>query len=1005
MTKRQKRSNLTALALGAAMTFGVCWLYAAGSLERLEYWTLDLRFQFANPVVADSRIAMIDIGDGDLDVVGRWPWSRDDQAALIAVPAELGAAAILVDITYSEKETFGFRYSPEVDLTDPLSYPSDGFDITYPDFELQRAIRAAGDVYLAFHYPSWDIERSDDFRELISLLERQEHANAQTLADKIAARAARLAPAEAATSRPLDRARLVLHIERHPDDSEDEIAAALAWTAPIDRSFLEKALPHCQQAALRRLALRWLDENPQRAKLAPQTMLIELHRSLSGASIGNQSALLDGLASALRETLSDRATRSALQFKARDVAPAAPVVDAIDPVYYQHALAARRCGFANFEPDADGVVRRMQLFARQGGDAFAQLAFALAVDALGAPTDQAVASQGELQIATVPGAAPLRIQLDESGRAVLPWLPERKWERQFGDHIPADALWSVGRYRRLLEHNRAAARAQMKTILAADELGDISASYAQTVTGLEKLEHDIRVASYQGRAGDIELLGPLRDQTEESLRQLSEEAVARIAAAQREAGPDQRGAFDALSKRVEEWRRFAPANQQIQRLINETLARLRPRVAGKICLIGYTATSVADMKPIPTNKSAPGVLAHANLLNGLLTGRTVSWTSPVVNQVLTVVLGMLASLLSLHRRPRIGLTLVGGLLLIFLLLAGYWAFRQWLLWIVISAPALSILASHFSIAAYRYIFVDSERRQLSTALGQYTSKEIARQVAENPELCQRAESREVTAMFTDLRGFTTISERIGAERTQRVLNVCLGRFTDVMLRHEGMVNKFIGDGIFAFWNPVIYPQPDHARRACETSLDLLDALVALKREERARGGDDTFENLFLRVGVATGNAVVGPCGSEQKYDYTCIGDSVNVAARLESANKFFGTAALIGELTHSQTRAWFDFRPLGGVQVKGKTRATQVYELLARRGESTPDDRAYAEKFAAALALFAARDWARARAAFEALAHERPADHAAVNYLEETVRLEASPPGDDWSGAIELREK
>lgn len=984
------------------MTFSVCWLYASGRLERIELWTLDLRFRSANPIVADSRIAMIDIRDRDLDVIGRWPWPRDIQAALISIPAELGAKAILVDLTYSESETLRASFPADADLIeDPLKFSPTDFELLYPDLELQQAIRDAGSVYLAFHYPAWNIERSDDFAELISLIQKDEDAHARALAQKMTERIERLAPRAAPTARPYDRARLVLRIEQNPSLTEEDAIAAFDWGSETDRAFLEQVMPHCREAALRRLARRWLADHP--ANTTVRGAMRDLYATLTNTPFENQTTLRDALAIALRETLSDIATRAALQLTLREAGVAAPSIDGIDPVSYSHARAAKRCGFANFEPDADGVVRRMQLLARHRGDVFGQLAFTLVLDALQTPVEQIVARREELEIPVASGP-PLRIQLDDSGRALLPWLPERAWERQFGEHVPADALWSVARHRGFLTHNHDAAREEMRQLLEVPFFAD-GGEYAKDLDDAIKLRSDLRGARYRGQTNDVEALSPLLAQLEGGLDQRERLAVQRLSDARTKASEADRAALDELWAKVESWRRYDAANQNAQRVIDETLAWLRPRVAGKFCLIGYTATSVADMKPIPTNKSAPGVLAHANLLNGLLTGRTVSWTSPVTNQVLTASLGMFASLLSLNRRPRMALVCVAALLILVLLLAGYVAFHQWLLWVAITPPVLAIVSAHFAIAAYRYIFVDSERRQLSTALGQYTSKEIARQVADNPELCQRAESREVTAMFTDLKGFTTISERIGAERTQRVLNVCLGRFTEVMLQHDAMVNKFIGDGIFAFWNPVIYPQPDHARRACETTLDLLEALTELKRAEIAAGGDDTFESLFLRVGVATGNAVVGPCGSEQKYDYTCIGDSVNVASRLESANKFFGTAALVGEVTQQQTREWFDFRPLGGVQVKGKTRPTQVYELLARRGQSSAEMREYGEQFAAALALFSTRDWSKALDEFAELSQRRPDDLAAQNYREEIERLVAKPPGDDWNGAIELREK
>jgi adenylate cyclase len=363
-----------------------------------------------------------------------------------------------------------------------------------------------------------------------------------------------------------------------------------------------------------------------------------------------------------------------------------------------------------------------------------------------------------------------------------------------------------------------------------------------------------------------------------------------------------------------------------------------------------------------------------------------------------------ATALSAWRRSHQAALEIGGLVLAFLVVAGWLAFKVWLCWIWLTPVVLVCLAAYFAIASYRYVFVDRERRELATALGQYTSKQIARQMSENPELCRRAEMRDVTAMFTDLRGFTSISERIGAERTQRVLNLCLGRLTEVMLRHEAMVNKFIGDGVFAFWNPVIYPQPDHALRACQTAVDLVDALTALKRQQ-ATSGDEAFGELMLRIGVASGHAIVGPCGSEQKFDYTCIGDTVNIAARLESANKFYDTTILVSGATYEAVREHFVFRPLGGVQVKGKSRAVQVYEMLGRVESVGEDEVTYARMFGAAVALFQEREFRAAIDRFEECRKLRPNDPAVRHYAGAAQLFVEHSPEEDWTGAIELVEK
>jgi adenylate cyclase len=459
------------------------------------------------------------------------------------------------------------------------------------------------------------------------------------------------------------------------------------------------------------------------------------------------------------------------------------------------------------------------------------------------------------------------------------------------------------------------------------------------------------------------------------------------------------------SAELQTLQRAMAANDAYRFEIDDALHRLRERIAGRLCLVGYTASSLADMVPIPTHERAPGVLAHANLLNGLLTGRSVGWAPMWLNLVIAAAAGLLATGTTVSRGPRQAFLLLLALVILFVALAGWLAFYRWLYWIALTPAVLAAGGSYGFVLLYRYAFLERESRQIATALGQYTSPTLARKMAEDAELCRRAESREVTAVFTDLAQFTHLSERIGAERTQRLLNTCLGRLSNVILRYEGMINKFIGDGIFAFWNPVIYPQPDHARRACATALDLQTSVRELIAEQHRRGGDEAFGELVLRIGIATGSAVVGPCGSEQKYDYTCIGDSVNVAARLESANKFYGTRVLLSGPTRTQIGDEFAVRPLGGVQVKGKTQAVPVFELLGRGGDVPPEVLRYAEQFGEAVAAFQKRDWAAAMKLLEACAQARPDDLAARHYVDAVRLFAINPPRADWNGALELTEK
>ncbi|HMQ14964.1 MAG TPA: CHASE2 domain-containing protein [Phycisphaerae bacterium] len=1002
---RQRRGERWALRVGALMTVCVLAAQQAGVLDGFEYMALDLRFAWSvlNPSRVRPDIVCIAIDDRSLERVGRWPWPRDVQAGVLAVARELGARALLVDITYIEEESPRASVPGDADLLLPAERISQEIlALTFPDRSLAEAIALCGNVYLAYDFAAFDLERSGAFRSAVEAWLRDDPRGAEAALARRDPRAAQLeADAARESGAPpllsaLQRARLTAEMRRH---RRWDMRQALQVITGIDEQEAEPysgVYTRCLQAALREEARAWLDAQPERWRLPPPELFRELFAALSDAPFENTTPFKSALVLAVREVLGARATTAAAPFSLEHVRPLARQVEGFSPVYFLHARAARRCGFVNFSPDSDKVMRRMELFRRYDDALLVQLALALGCDELrldGPPE----AGGGFLRLSA--GGRSLRLQLDAEHRALVPWTPADLASFKM---IPADALHQVFRDRRLMEANRASALDTFFAVLRFDQRPSFGPARLLVEEAIE-LDSRRALAAPDERhrlAAEIDRLlhtivfqqGIVERFREHGLQSEADEPTPWA-----EAPPEVVAAVEMLPA-------WSAANRDLAAEVEYTLERLRPEIQDKLCLLGYTATSLADQVATPIHARLPGVLAHASLLNGLLNGRMVSWMPLWASLLLTAAFGAAATILSTWRRSHQAVVEIALLAMVFLALAGWMAFRLWLCWVWLTPVVIVSFLCYFAIAVYRYIFVDRERRELATALGQYTSKQIALQVAENPELCRRAEMREVTAMFTDLKGFTGISERIGAERTQRVLNLCLGRFTEVMLRHEGMVNKFIGDGVFAFWNPVINPQADHALRACRTALDLLAALEQLKREQAA-AGDDIFSELTLRIGVATGNAIVGPCGSEQKFDYTCIGDSVNVAARLESANKFYNTAILISGPTQAAVDEHFVSRALGGVQVKGKRQAVQVYELLGRVGDVPGETLSYAQVFGRAVELFQKRRFEEAGELFEFCRMLRKDDPAVRHYAGAAQLYREHSPGPDWSGAIELIEK
>lgn len=1036
MTNRERQANLWSIGIGVLITLSVCGMHAAGWLDWLEYKTLDLRFTYANSIPRADDLVRIDIDDKSLEKVGRWPWPRYKQACLISIPASLGARAIVADIEYVDAEPAAINDPRIADGTfDPLTADGEHIDWLASDLEFHDALASAGNVYVAMHEDRSDLEAAGDFLRIVDQLATARDAGAYAAAVDAARRTIAHSPRLVGAD-TLERAQLVAALATpHPargnqaaslpstptsaatashfDTPPDQLAAALGMS-PAN---VERYYSRCLVAAARRCVEQLLPVEDGVLRRSNASVCADLTPRITSDPPENATPRTEALTRAVAYVRGLRATNAGAYADTEQLGSAAMPMNAPQPIIYEVASAVRRCGLVTFETDSDKVTRRVPVLATTGdGRVFPQLAFACAADILEASRGKETPGISYDPARNVLTVANRELQLDEHRRALVPWASPSTAQDVERWHLPADAIYQAYEQRTQLEANRARIREMYEEYFSSELFPDHS-EYAAERDRIRELRSQARRAALAGdaerargisqQAAQIRRSLAAREQTMLQFVESEKRRIGELASGERSATDERRIGLIELFER-DQARIVEPAQRANESLQNEylrTIEIIRPRVAGKICIIGYTATALADMTPTPTSPRAPGVLAHYWLLNGLLTNSLVRWASPLQNMLITGVLGLLATLVAVWRGPRGALLTLPPIALLYVALAGWAAFFYWTYWFALVPPVLAMIGAVIFIAFHRYIFIERERRELATALAQYTSKAIARQVAENPELCRRAESREVTTIFTDVRGFTQIAERIGAQRTQRVLNASLERCTELLLRHEAMVNKFMGDGIFAFWNPVIYAQPDHARRACESAVDLQIGMAALAREQAAAGGDPVFAELVTRVGIATGNAVVGPCGSAMKYDYTCIGDSVNVAARLESANKFFGTLMLVNDETRKAVGDIFVFRPLGGVRVKGKAQPVQVFELLGR-AESVPvADRAYADEFAAAVARFQAREFAAARAAFAECLARRPADLAAERYMAACATWQAAPPGPEWLGAIELDEK
>jgi adenylate cyclase len=454
-------------------------------------------------------------------------------------------------------------------------------------------------------------------------------------------------------------------------------------------------------------------------------------------------------------------------------------------------------------------------------------------------------------------------------------------------------------------------------------------------------------------------------------------------------------------------------------LLREALARdgegtapppsaLEP-LKGAVAILSATLTAAKDKRPTPINPRAVGGEIVATAVDGFLHGRFVERVPPFGDAVAALALALAASLVvgavALSRfRPALSATAsAAGVALV---AGGYWWGAQAAagrgLWIGAAAPLAGALLSALGAILLTLVGEMRDRRFVHDALGRYTSPALVQSLMDRPDLLDRfgGARQEISVYFSDIRGFTTLSEGMEPERLVELLNEYLSAMTEIVERHGGYVDKYIGDAIMAIWGAPV-PAADHAARACRAAIEMRDRLAALRPTFLSRYGAE----LHARAGVNTTAAVVGNVGSRQKTNYTALGDGVNLASRLEGANKAFGTAILCGDATRAAAGDTFAFRTVDLLRVKGKREGVPVHELVGLSEVLSAGDRAALERWEAAHALSRQRRFAEAREAFAAFAASHPDDPLAALWAERSAALAASPPPPDWDGVHELHEK
>lgn len=464
------------------------------------------------------------------------------------------------------------------------------------------------------------------------------------------------------------------------------------------------------------------------------------------------------------------------------------------------------------------------------------------------------------------------------------------------------------------------------------------------------------------------------------------------------------------------WVHFARSDKKLYVSAADVLDGTVPpeMIARKLILIGTSAAGLLDLKTTPVDRAMAGVEIHAQVIESMLAGSVLSRPNYAI--ALELIAASLSGLLIIWLAPLLGprvLAIMGvAVVALFVGTSGYlYALKQLL--IDFTFPLISCAAIYLTLVFSSYAREQKQRRQIRSAFGQYLSPALVEQLAQSPErLVLGGEEREMTFLFSDVRGFTTISESFknDPQGLTTLMNRFLTPLTNAILAQKGTIDKYMGDAILAFWNAPLEDK-SHQINACAAALDMLEQLKGLNEELRDEAEDDGRDFMPIRVGIGlnSGVCVVGNLGSDVHFDYSVLGDSVNVASRLEGQTKVYGVPIIVGAQTAHAARDHFAFLEIDLAIVKGKTEPEPFFALLGRKDfEATAEFACLRDTMHELLQRYRERSWCGAMQVIERARDDERLSRLGMLlelYSERIRGFQSNAPPENWNGAYELLEK
>jgi len=419
------------------------------------------------------------------------------------------------------------------------------------------------------------------------------------------------------------------------------------------------------------------------------------------------------------------------------------------------------------------------------------------------------------------------------------------------------------------------------------------------------------------------------------------------------------------------------------------------QLRGKIVLVGTSAPGLLDLRSTPVQNIYPGVEVHANIISGILDDRIKhmpAWTLGYEFVLLVVIAVSMALLLPLVSPL---LAAAGTLGIAAMVTAGTFIAWNSNLILPLASPLLLIVLIFMLHMTYGFFIESRGKRQLANLFGQYIPPELVDEMSESPqEYSLEGENREMTVLFSDVRGFTSISEGMDPRQLTQLMNALLTPMTRVIHKNRGTIDKYMGDAIMSFWGAPL-ADSEHARHALYAAMEMMDELNIMQQDFKQRGWPD----VNIGIGLNTGNMNVGNMGSEFRMAYTVLGDAVNLGSRLEGLTKNYGVNIIVSETTRAEIPE-FVFRELDLVRVKGKNEPVAIFEPIGHKNDLEESVTSELRAYKQALKHFRAQSWDKAELDFFNLTRLDPGRLLYQVYLDRVSFFRNESPGDDWDGVF-----